>query len=97
MIANLSEAIPEQAHLTAIRARNDSLIVDGLAEHAARVFDALEKTHGLVDVKAASPVRRELQEGGGTLDHFLIGARVVKSASAEATTTTASMAKKAGQ
>ena len=97
VIANLSEAIPEQAHLTAIRARNDSLIVDGLAEHAARVFDALEKTHGLVDVKAASPVRRELQEGGGTLDHFLIGARVVKSASAEATTTTASMAKKAGQ
>jgi len=72
------------------------LIVDGLAQHAARVFDALEKTHGLVDVRAASPVRRELQDGGSTLDHFVIGARIVKPSATEATTTTAST-KKAGQ
>jgi hypothetical protein len=96
VIASLSEAVPEEAHLTAIRARGDSLIVDGLAQHAARVFDALEKTHGLVDVRAASPVRRELQDGGSTLDHFVIGARVVKPSGPEATTTTAST-KKAGQ
>ena len=96
VIANLSESVPEEAHLTAIRARNDSLIVDGLAQHAARVFDALEKTHGLVDVRAASPVRRELQEGGGTLDHFVIGARVVEPSPAEAATRTAST-KKAAQ
>jgi hypothetical protein len=96
VIASLSESVPEEAHLTAIRARSDSLIVDGLAQHAARVFDALEKTHGLIDVRAASPVRRELQEGGSTLDHFVIGARVVKPSPAEAATTTAST-KKAGQ
>jgi len=78
VIGNLSATVPEEAHLTAIRARGDSLLVDGLAEHAARVFDALEKTHGLIDVRAASPVRRELQEGGGTLDHFTIAARVVR-------------------
>ena len=96
VIASLSESVPEEAHLTAIRARSDSLIVDGLAEHAARVFDALEKTHGLIDVRAASPVRRELQDGGSTLDHFVIGARVAKPSPAEAATTTAST-KKAGQ
>jgi len=96
VIASLSESVPEEAHLTAIRARSDSLIVDGLAQHAARVFDALEKTHGLIDVRAASPVRRELQDGGSTLDHFVIGARVVKPSPAEAATTTAST-KKAGQ
>ena len=93
VIASLSESVPEEAHLTAIRARSDSLIVDGLAQHAARVFDALEKTHGLVEVKAASPVRRELQDGGSTLDHFVIGARVAKPSPTGATTTPASTRK----
>jgi Fimbrial assembly protein (PilN) len=85
VIANLSESVPEDAHFTAIRARGDSLLVDGLAEHAARVFDALEKTHGLIEVRAASPVRRELQDGGGTLDHFTIAARVTRSVPVELT------------
>jgi Tfp pilus assembly protein PilN len=84
VIASLSESIPEEAHLTAIRARADSILVDGLADHAARVFDALEKTNGMFDVKAASPVRRELQDGGGTLDHFTIAARVAPSTVVEA-------------
>jgi len=97
VIAALSQSVPEEAHLTAIRARADSLIVDGLAQHAARVFDALEKTHGLVEVKAASPVRRELQDGGSTLDHFVIGARVAKQPPLEATTTTASTRKGGGK
>jgi hypothetical protein len=78
VIAALSDAVPDDAHLTAIRAREDSLIVDGLAEHAARVFDALEKTDLLVDVKAPAPVRREQQPDGTALDHFTIAARVVR-------------------
>jgi Tfp pilus assembly protein PilN len=88
VIGNLSASVPEEAHLTAIRARSDSLLVDGLADHAARVFDALEKTHDLIDVRAASPVRRELQEGGGTLDHFTIAARVTRPVAPEASTPT---------
>lgn len=76
VIASLSEAIPEDAYLTAIRARQDSLIVDGLGEHAARVFDALSSTPGLVDVRAAAPVRREAQDEGPALEHFTIAARV---------------------
>jgi hypothetical protein len=88
VIGNLSASVPEEAHLTAIRARSDSLLVDGLADHAARVFDALEKTHDLIDVRAASPVRRELQEGGGTLDHFTIAARVTRPIAPEASTPT---------
>jgi Tfp pilus assembly protein PilN len=76
VIATLSQSVPEEAYLTAIRARQDSLIVDGLAGHAARVFDALERTRGFLDVKAAAPVRRELQEDGPALEHFTIAARV---------------------
>jgi hypothetical protein len=82
IIAALTAAVPGDAHLTAIRARDDSLIVDGLAEHAARVFDGLAKTSVLVDVKAPAPVRRELQPDGTALDHFTISARVTRAASA---------------
>jgi hypothetical protein len=77
VISTLTEAIPEDAFLLAVRTRNDSVIVDGLAERARRVFDALEKANGLVDVRAAAPVRRELQDGGtAALEHFGIAARV---------------------
>ena len=76
VIATLSQSVPDEAYLTAIRARQDSLIVDGLASHAARVFDALERTRGFIDVKAAAPVRRELQEDGPALEHFTITVRV---------------------
>ncbi|MDB4876664.1 MAG: hypothetical protein JWM41_3110 [Gemmatimonadetes bacterium] len=78
ILATLSEAVPGDAHLTAVRARDDSIIVDGLAQRAARVFDALERTSVLVDVKAPAPVRRELQEDGTALDHFTIAARVAR-------------------
>jgi Tfp pilus assembly protein PilN len=92
VITTLSKSIPDDAHLTAIRSRNDSLIVDGLAEHAARVFDALEKTPGLMDVKAAAAVRRELQDDGTALDHFTIAARVVTTPPSRPTTSPASNA-----
>jgi hypothetical protein len=39
------------------------------------VFDALAKTRGLVEVKSAASVRRELQEQGGAKEHFTIAAR----------------------
>jgi Tfp pilus assembly protein PilN len=90
VITTLSNSIPNDAYLSAIRSRNDSLIVDGLAEHAARVFDALEKAPGLADVKAAAAVRRELQDDGTALDHFTIAARVVTNSPQTATTTPAS-------
>ena len=75
-IATLSQTIPDEAHLAAIRTRGDSLIVDGLADHAARVFDALSKTRGLTDVKSAASVRRAAEDGGGAKEHFTIAARV---------------------
>ncbi len=76
IITTLSQAITDDAYLTAIRARDDSLVVDGLAEHASRVFDALQRSKVVVDVKSAAPVRRELQDDGSALDHFTISARV---------------------
>lgn len=79
VIGTLTDAIPQDAFLLAIRTRDDSIIVDGLAERARRVFDSMEKARGLVDVRAAAPVRRELQEGGTeALEHFVIASRVAR-------------------
>jgi hypothetical protein len=87
VIASVSDALPDDAFLMALRTRDDSLIVDGLADHAARVFDALMKSRALADVKAAAPVRRELQENGTVaLEHFTIGARVVPPSAAPGVT-----------
>ena len=97
VIATLSDAIPDDAHLTAIRAREDSLIVDGLALHAGRVFDGLESVPGLIEVKAAAPVRRELQEDGTALDHFTIAARVITGAPGRARGTAAPASKPAAR
>jgi Tfp pilus assembly protein PilN len=72
VMASLSAHLPEEAFLMALRTRGDSLVVDGLAEHAARVFDALEAMPGLTNVRAAASVRRELQEDGNALEHFTI-------------------------
>jgi Tfp pilus assembly protein PilN len=76
VIASLSQHLPEEAYLMALRTRGDSLVVDGLAEHAARVFDALDRVPNLSNVRSAAAVRRELQEDGSALEHFTIAARV---------------------
>jgi Tfp pilus assembly protein PilN len=76
VIVTLTESVPEEAFLTTIRAREDSLIIDGMAPHAKKVFDAMQSTSGLLDVKASAPVRRETQDDGVSLEHFAIAARV---------------------
>jgi hypothetical protein len=82
VIASLTDALPDDAHLMAFRTRDDSVIVDGVADHAARVFNALEKTNNLTGVKSAAAVRREIQDGGSdALEHFVIAARVTNSSS----------------
>lgn len=76
-IAGLTAQLPDEAYLTAFRGRGDSVVVNGLATHAARVFEALERTPGLADVRAAAPVRRESAGGAEAMEHFTIGARRV--------------------
>ncbi|HVT38079.1 MAG TPA: PilN domain-containing protein [Gemmatimonadaceae bacterium] len=77
IVAGLSDKLGEDAYLTAFRGRGDSVVVDGLASHAARAFDAVEKTPGLTDVRAAAPVRREAPSGGPAMERFTIAAQVV--------------------
>jgi Tfp pilus assembly protein PilN len=76
ILAGVSEHLPEDAYLTAFRGRADSVVVDGLAAHAARVFDAIEQTPGLTAVRAAAPVRREAPSGSEAMEHFTIAAQL---------------------
>jgi hypothetical protein len=85
-IAALSERLPAEAYLAGFRGRGDSVSVDGLAEHAARVFDAIEKVPALAGVHSAGPVRIETSTDGPTLEHFAIAARLVHPGESRATT-----------
>ena len=76
LLAAVSNALDDEAYLTAFRARGDSVVFDGLASRAARAFATLEKIPGLTAVRAAAPVRREAPSDGPALERFSIAARL---------------------
>lgn len=71
-IADLTSVLPDAAYLTAFRTRGDSVVVEGLAEQASDVFNAMEQMPSLANVRAGAPVRRELQEDTIPLERFTI-------------------------
>jgi hypothetical protein len=75
-ISRLSNTVPEAAYLTAFRTRGDSLIIEGLAEQASDVFNAIERVPSLANVRAGAPVRREVQSDTTPLERFTIVARL---------------------
>lgn len=76
VLAALSERLPPEAFLTGFRGRGDSVSINGLATRAARVFDAVERVQGLVQVRSAGPVRIETQTEGPPLERFSIAAQL---------------------
>jgi hypothetical protein len=83
IVSGLSQRLPVEAYLTGFRGRGDSVSVDGLAEHAARVFDAIDKVPGLTGVRSAGPVRLETPEDGPPMERFAIAAQVARPAAAK--------------
>jgi hypothetical protein len=71
-LATLTSTVPEAAYLTAFRTRGDSIVVEGLAEQASDVFNAMEQLPQLANVRAGAPVRRELQDDTTPLERFTI-------------------------
>jgi len=76
VLTNVTAHLPDDAFFIGVRMRGDSIVMEGLAPHAARVFDALERTSELTQVRAGAPVRREVQEDKTALEHFTIAALV---------------------
>jgi Tfp pilus assembly protein PilN len=74
VFGELADRMPDDAWLTTARVRGDSLVLDGMAASAARVFDAIDGTPGLMHVTAAAPVRREAPKGSDALERFTLAA-----------------------
>lgn len=75
-LVRIAEHLNEDAYLTAFRGRGDSVVVEGIADHAASVFTDLEKTPGLSRINAAAPVRREAPNGADATERFTIAAHL---------------------
>lgn len=78
VLADLTTQLSDDASLTAFRARGDSIFIDGVATQAAPVFDELARVPGVTGVRATAPVRRESVEGQAPVEHFSLGAQVVR-------------------
>jgi hypothetical protein len=75
-IATLSEALDNGAYLLMLRARGDTLTIDGLATQASKAFASVEKIPSFSSVRAAGEMRVERQDDGTLLERFTIQARV---------------------
>ncbi|HEX8362023.1 MAG TPA: hypothetical protein VF613_18035 [Longimicrobium sp.] len=76
VVTMVAQHLPPDARLTAFRAEGDSLLVEGEARRAGRVFDAMSAVPGVVAVRAAAPVRREFREGAPPVERFVLTARL---------------------
>lgn len=76
VVTLVAQHLPPDARLTAFRAEGDSLLVEGEARRAGRVFDAMSAVPGVVAVRAAAPVRREFREGAPPVERFVLTARL---------------------
>ncbi len=76
IVAGVSGHLDDHAFLTSFRARDDSLLMEGVAVRASKAFESLAGIPGLQNIHAAAPVRRESPQGGPALERFTIGATV---------------------
>lgn len=75
VIARVSDGLPRDAYLTALRGTPDSLVLEGVAPQATSVFEALRATPGIVAVRAEAPYRQETDATGVPVEHFAFGTR----------------------
>lgn len=76
VIADLTEHLPDDAYLTGLRGRSDTVTFDGLALRASTVFPALERATSFVGLKAAASVRQEAATDGDRLERFTLAAKL---------------------
>lgn len=76
VIASVAEHLPVDAYLSAFRARADTLLLEGVAQEAAGVFEAMQQAPGVAAVRANAPIRQELRDGTEAVERFALAARL---------------------
>lgn len=75
-LGHVAATLPRDAHLLGFHADADSLRVEGLADRAAGVMEALQRTPVISSLRADAPIRQETRDSGTPVEHFLLSARL---------------------
>ena len=75
VLSSIAQVLPDDAHLTSIQARADTVVLEGVAGRAAGVFEALQRNADITAVHSNAPVRQQLQDGS-PVEHFSVAARL---------------------
>src|ERR1051325_2255474 len=71
-LTNVADFLPRDAHLVALRAAGDSAVLEGVAQQAAGVFEALQQMPRLAGVRAGAPIQRDVLPDGSVREHFAV-------------------------
>ena len=80
VIADLTQQLPDDAHLLSLTAMGDSVAIVGEAAHAADVFEALRRDARVAGVRADAPIRREFTADRTPVERFSVTARLTPAA-----------------
>lgn len=75
-VATVAGALPRDAYVLSLRGEGDSVVIDGVAERAAPVFDALRRAPQVLSVHAQGSIRQEIEEGVGPMERFTLVVRL---------------------
>lgn len=75
-VAKLADHIPSDAFLLSLTAEGDSLRLEGAAERAAPVFDAVASVQGVSSVRPEGAIRQEVRGGDATSEQFVLAAQL---------------------
>ena len=73
-VADLADYLPRDAHLFALRAAGDSVVLEGVAGHAVGVFQGIQVMPSVAGVRAIAPIRQESAANGTVHEQFALGA-----------------------
>jgi hypothetical protein len=76
VLDQVARTLPPDAWLTAFRADGDSVIMEGVAQRAAGVFDGLSTAKIIRSVRPSGAIRQEVSDSGPPVERFSLSARI---------------------
>lgn len=74
-LTDLADYLPRDAHVVALRAVGDSVVVEGVASHAIGVFQGLQHVPGVTALRAEAPIRQDVASDGTVREQFALSVR----------------------